>query len=211
MAGLAPDTRAAYDLLHGEIEELFDRKLSSLQESLTQTISNKLDTATTRFQTQIDELRDDIHFGAEGTAFDGAGGGLESQAPNSASKPSSTSPPAPSVTVAGGPSNLATGPDGHGLDKLHRGKGYVPYIPPPARGMRADPIHVSMPRFGDTGNSDTADVYGIGPQVELPRFDGSNPRLWQDRCEDYFQVWGTPQQLWIQYASARFDGAAAMA
>jgi hypothetical protein len=56
---------------------------------------------------------------------------------------------------------------------------------------------------------DTADVFGTGPRVELPRFDGSNPRLWQDRCEDYFSHWNTPVHLWIQYCSAQFEGPAA--
>jgi hypothetical protein len=28
--------------------------------------------------------------------------------------------------------------------------------------------------------------------VELPHLEGSNPKLWQRRCEEYFQRWGTP-------------------
>lgn len=48
-----------------------------------------------------------------------------------------------------------------------------------------------------------------GPRVELPRFDGTNPRLWQGRCEDYFVMRGTPGSLWISYATAMFEGAAA--
>lgn len=43
----------------------------------------------------------------------------------------------------------------------------------------------------------------------MPRFDSSNPRLWQSRCKDYFALWGTPAHLWIQYASSQFEGAAA--
>lgn len=35
------------------------------------------------------------------------------------------------------------------------------------------------------------------------------PQLWQSRCEDYFQLWGTPPELWISYATAQFEGAAA--
>lgn len=45
--------------------------------------------------------------------------------------------------------------------------------------------------------------------MELPRFDCTNPHLWQTRCEDYFQLWGTPMALWIPYASAQFVDAAA--
>jgi hypothetical protein len=58
-------------------------------------------------------------------------------------------------------------------------------------------------------NSDVVDVFGTGPRVELPKFDGSNPHLWQDRCEDYFTFWGTPPHMWIQYASAQFEWVAA--
>lgn len=42
--------------------------------------------------------------------------------------------------------------------------------------------------------------------MELPRFDGTNPRLWKTRCEDYFQSWGTPVDVWIQFASVQFEG-----
>jgi hypothetical protein len=48
-----------------------------------------------------------------------------------------------------------------------------------------------------------------GPRVDLPQFDGSNPKLWQRRCEDYFQRWNTPSQQWISTASDQFVGAAA--
>lgn len=45
--------------------------------------------------------------------------------------------------------------------------------------------------------------------MELPRFDGSNPKLWQSRSEDYFRYWGTPPYQWVQFASSLFEGPAA--
>jgi hypothetical protein len=42
------------------------------------------------------------------------------------------------------------------------------------------------------------------PWVELSQFDGSNPKLWQRRCEEYFHWWNTPVQLWPSYASSLF-------
>jgi hypothetical protein len=45
--------------------------------------------------------------------------------------------------------------------------------------------------------------------VELPCFDGTYPRLWQSRCEEYFMLWATTLSLWIPYASAQFEGAVA--
>jgi hypothetical protein len=39
MAELPPEARVVYDLLHGEIEDLFDRKLSSFADTLTKSIN----------------------------------------------------------------------------------------------------------------------------------------------------------------------------
>lgn len=55
----------------------------------------------------------------------------------------------------------------------------------------------------------STDVFGLGPQIELPRFDGTNPKLWQTRCEDYFKFWSTPSVQWISLATALFEGTAA--
>ena len=54
-----------------------------------------------------------------------------------------------------------------------------------------------------------SDVYGFGPRIELPRFDGSNPKLWQTRSEDYFRFWNTPTNQWISLATSLFEGPAA--
>uniref|UniRef100_A0ACD5X181 Uncharacterized protein n=1 Tax=Avena sativa TaxID=4498 RepID=A0ACD5X181_AVESA len=48
-----------------------------------------------------------------------------------------------------------------------------------------------------------------GPRVDLPHFDGTNPRLWHRRCEEYFQRWQSPANLWVSYASTLFDGTTA--
>lgn len=56
---------------------------------------------------------------------------------------------------------------------------------------------------------ENSDSYGFAPRIDLPHFDGSNPRLWQTRCEDYFSMSGTPRQLWVQFASTLFEGPAA--
>jgi hypothetical protein len=49
----------------------------------------------------------------------------------------------------------------------------------------------------------------ITPHVDLSHFDGSNSKLWQRRCEEYFHRWDTPSSCWISYASSQFVGAAA--
>jgi len=43
----------------------------------------------------------------------------------------------------------------------------------------------------------------------LPQFDGSTPKLWQLRCEEYFSRWNTPERYKASTASSSFTGAAA--
>jgi hypothetical protein len=40
-------------------------------------------------------------------------------------------------------------------------------------------------------------------------FDGNNPKLWQRRCQEYFQHWATPLEHWVSYGSSQFIGAVA--
>jgi hypothetical protein len=42
------------------------------------------------------------------------------------------------------------------------------------------------------------------PRVDLPQFDGANPKLWQRRSEEYFTRWRTPAHLWVSYALSLF-------
>jgi hypothetical protein len=210
MAELTEEARSVYSLLHGEIEDLLDRKLSGFADTLTKSINTKFDAATATFNSQIDDLRDEFSFPKP----DLDPGTQAADLPPTTVPPSST--PATSSPSTGFPSSSAPvrvvtdpRPDGPCSEKLVRGTGYTAYIPPPARGTRLDPVPCPPARYAERPPSDTADVFGTGPRVELPRFDGTNPRLWQDRCEDYFQFWDTPKHMWTQYASARFDGAAA--
>jgi hypothetical protein len=76
------------------------------------------------------------------------------------------------------------------------------------RGTR-DSIHLpSSGKHGDELFLECTEHFAPGPWVELPEFDGSHPRLWQSRCEEYFTMWGTPSLLWTTYALSHFEGAA---
>jgi hypothetical protein len=57
--------------------------------------------------------------------------------------------------------------------------------------------------------STPTDANASAPRIELPQFDGANPKLWQRRCEEYFRRWSTPQTLWVSYGTSQFTGAAA--
>ena len=75
----------------------------------------------------------------------------------------------------------STAADPLGFDKFHRGKAHQVYVPPPVRGAResVSPRENFSPR--EFAASDVSDLYQSAPRVELPRFDGSNPQLWQSR------------------------------
>jgi hypothetical protein len=53
------------------------------------------------------------------------------------------------------------------------------------------------------------DATASAPRVELPQFEGANPKLWQHRCEEYFKQWNTPSSHWVLYGSSQFTSAAA--
>lgn len=45
--------------------------------------------------------------------------------------------------------------------------------------------------------------------MEFPKFDGSNPRLWHDNCEIYFEVYTVDYSLKTRFVALSFKGAAA--
>jgi hypothetical protein len=47
------------------------------------------------------------------------------------------------------------------------------------------------------------------PKMDVPRFDGEHPKLWQLQCEDYFEMYNTTPHMWVRLASLQFHGPAA--
>jgi hypothetical protein len=103
--------------------------------------------------------------------------------------------------------NLADGPSGHRDELQHRGMACAHGTPPPAGGTHVFPTRP----WNSTQPSHPIDSDALvsAPRVELPQFDGTNSKLWQRRCEEYFHRWDTPSSCWISYASSQFVGAAA--
>lgn len=98
------------------------------------------------------------------------------------------------------------GPSGHIDDKFRRGKAHEStglYVPPPARG--ANPGRSHPPITTDDPYTHHRSI----PKIDFPRFDGVCPKLWQQRCEDYFSLYGTHRSMWITVATMQFEGAAA--
>ena len=42
--------------------------------------------------------------------------------------------------------------------------------------------------------------------MEFPKFDGSNPRLWRDQCEVYFEVYAVEEMMKTCFALLNFKG-----
>lgn len=109
-------------------------------------------------------------------------------------------------------SDAETGPDGrHGVSTTRRSGVEPPgiYVPPPARGTRTGQPSSgrAIPRSFEL-TDDTAD-YGSRyrmPKMDVPKFDGEHPKLWQTQCEDYFEMYGTAPSLWVRLASLQFTG-----
>lgn len=47
------------------------------------------------------------------------------------------------------------------------------------------------------------------PHIEFPRFDGSHPKIWVKRCENFFDVYEVPEALKVKFALINFTSSAA--
>lgn len=194
LENLTPEEKVVYELLRSELSAIMDQKLKDQQDSMLKAVTSLVANATTKIDsaaTRLEAMR--TEFGADigelrlylyrlTTTADVA---LKGRGTSSSEEPAAPAKPEESPAPTKSPEL---------------------YIPPHAKGTRA-----SFPSTSRTPpDSPThVDASNSAPRVELPRFDDSNPQLWQSRCEDYFLLWGTPGELWISYATAQFEGAAA--
>ena len=51
----------------------------------------------------------------------------------------------------------------------------------------------------------TRQMKPTAPKLSFPRFDGSNPRIWKSKCEDYFQLYSVPEAMKATFASLHMD------
>lgn len=52
--------------------------------------------------------------------------------------------------------------------------------------------------------------YQSSPKMDFPKFDGENPKLWQQECETYFELYHVPPALRTRYASLNCKGTTAL-
>lgn len=67
-------------------------------------------------------------------------------------------------------------------------------------------------RSGFTSNRHQHEVFDSSrtaiPKLSCPRFEGANPRIWKDKCIDYFKLCNIPESMWPLVASLHMDGVA---
>lgn len=140
-------------------------------------------------------------------------------------KPGSTSAsPSAGITV--------DGPGGHHDDKNHRESAFgsvYTHSHTPVTGMEPEPspsLHTSdfQPSLfgphersqhnhsvGDHTHIQSSDLSNCHiPKLNFPCFDGSNPKLWIKRSEDYFYLYQVPPNLWIRISTMQFSGASSL-
>lgn len=144
---------------------------------------------------------------------------------------SSDGPPQrPAVLDVAGTASLrpAAGELGSGsMDRrdplLHRGdaQGILSHPHTPVTGnppLPSKPVQVHMaseeddlvgdPYVVDTGQHRAG--YHPTPKMEFPKFDGENPKVWQDECETYFEIYQVSPGLRTHFAALNFRGTAAL-
>lgn len=111
-----------------------------------------------------------------------------------------------------GPRFSANGPRfGHCSDTFLRdsGIGHPTQIHCPVTGTWDAP---SSPSFafvppGELGSHGLPSRHLGGlPKLSFPSFDGTSPKLWQKRCEDYFDMYSIDEVVWVKVATMHFVG-----
>jgi len=62
--------------------------------------------------------------------------------------------------------------------------------------------------LGGGGDHSGGFRHGV-PKMSFPKFTGVNPRIWKDKCLDYFHLFNVPEGFWATMASLNMDGQAA--
>jgi hypothetical protein len=105
----------------------------------------------------------------------------------------------------------ADGPTGHRSDNNHRGcgfgrvyththdpiKGTILLTPPPPPNSPTHPAssYVEYQKFPGSATLSTRVTLGQLTKLHFPKFDGENPKLWQSRCELYYEMYVVEQSV----------------
>lgn len=47
------------------------------------------------------------------------------------------------------------------------------------------------------------------PKKYFPSFDGTQPKIWLDKCSNYFSIYSVLEKLWVEAATMHLEGNAA--
>jgi hypothetical protein len=84
------------------------------------------------------------------------------------------------------------------------------YTQLPVKGTFPDPQPKYSPHcFSGSSGPAIVNTGGRWPKLPFPKFEGDNPKLWQSRCENYFDISGVDRSNWVRIAVMYFDGPAA--
>jgi hypothetical protein len=144
---------------------------------------------------------------------------------HTASSPNPGVLPLESPTTRSSTGQPVDDPNGHCFDNSHRdcgfGRVFTQVHDPVTRTMHTpsplpnSPFYFTLDQGVDSSrvpNSVSVDArvhMGKLPKMNFPKFDGDHPKLWQDRCETYFEMYSVEQSVWVRVASMHFEGSAA--
>jgi hypothetical protein len=83
----------------------------------------------------------------------------------------------------------------------------MPTPPPPPHAV--DAIEFSAPRDSarSTLNAGFGSKFPTGKlrKINFSKFEGDNPKLWQSRCKNYFEMYDVDTSFWVTVASMHFE------
>lgn len=187
MEKISPETNAIYELLRADFEAALSKTTTERSEEMIAAFA-KLDSKLDQLSGRIDDVKLAI-----GIDLDELRGEIGTERGDASFPPA---PPSPRAITAPArdrpPSSGSSGSDRFRSEAEHRNSG-PKYMPPPVRGTNADPFHSrQIISVGEGFRPYQPDGMCFGLRIEFSRFDGSNPKLWQSRCKDYFKFWNTP-------------------
>jgi hypothetical protein len=198
MESLSPESRKLYNLLKSESKEEYEERFAAYKKEMCDAVKVFVDDAQGQLKAVNDslaEVKSSLHADLH-AARAAVGGELEVVKISLSSEIAGLAATLDRVlhpdSVLGppvmDPGGSATGPRGHSCDLHHRGMTGVPHPSPPVRGTFSDrqpEFHQNFHSF----QSQNTDTPPHGPRVDVPQFDGANPKLWQRHCEEYFKRW----------------------
>jgi hypothetical protein len=213
MESLSPEARALYDLLKADTREEYEARFRQYKKESLDAVKVFVDETTAQLKA-VNLIVEGVR-SAVGADLDTVKTALSADIANLAATVDRALHPPTTTVAAGSTSNApsgakvgAVGPDGHRDELHHRGMPCARHMPSPVGGNFSD--RSIVPLYARESPSQlNSDGDSLGPRVELPQFDGANPKLWQRQSEEYFTRWRTQGHLWVSYASSLFVGDAA--